>query len=134
MSHSRSWLRRVDHSTMTDERSDSGGDGETESRCERGKHEAFREELADETETRCAERAAEGGLVAARDGAGELEVSDVGAGDEEHCGDAGEKDEKQRAVISCDVTLERLDFCMATSKKVRKGRRGPMSAGKEEDL
>ncbi len=45
---------------------------------------ALDERLRDDLPARCAQREPDGGLTAPRDGAGEQQVRDVGAGDEEH--------------------------------------------------
>ncbi len=94
---------------MANERRDDDSDDEAEGCGERGENEALYQELADEAETRGPECSAQRRFVAAGDGAGELEVGDVSAGNEEHGGDAGEQDEERLAAVSADVALQRLD-------------------------
>ena len=67
-------------------------DGESGDAAEDGEEDAFGEGLADEALARRAEGKADGGLGAARGSAGEEEVGDVGAGDEENEAADGEQD------------------------------------------
>ena len=64
------------------------------------------------------QHAAQGRFVAAGDGASELEVGDVGAGDEQNGGDAGEEDEERLTAVAGDVALQRLNDHLAPGEVV----------------
>src|SRR5207248_1951330 len=68
------------------------GQGDPESRAEAGEQQTFGEQLADKARPRRSDRLADGKLALAHAGAGEQQVSDIGAGDEEHQAGGGEKD------------------------------------------
>jgi hypothetical protein len=54
---------------------------------------------------------------APRDSAGELQVRDIGAGDEQHRSDAGEQDEERLAIVSGDVALQGFKVYLATGEE-----------------
>ena len=102
---------------MADERGNDEGNDEAEDGGERRENEAFDEELANEAQARCTERATKRGFVTAGDGASELQVGDIGAGDKQDRGDAGEKDEERLAIVAGDVALQGLNVYLATGEK-----------------
>ena len=65
----------------------SGGEGDAECAADEREHKAFCQKLADDARAACAEGLADGELAGAGGGAGEQQVGDVGAGDEQHDAD-----------------------------------------------
>ncbi len=59
-----------------------------------GEHQAFDEELADDSPASGAEGDADGDFAHTADGASELQIRDIGAGDEEHESDGAEHSDK----------------------------------------
>ena len=81
-------------------------EGQSDSAAQESEDGAFGEELLSETFAAGAERGPERHFLLARGGAGEQEISDVGAGDEEHHDDRGEQREKRSANVGDGVLFE----------------------------
>ena len=85
------------------------GHQQAENAAEDSDQDAFGEELADEAGPAGAEGGADGDFFLASGGAGEQEVGDVGAGDEQHEADRAEQHEHGAADIAYDHFLDADD-------------------------
>ena len=87
-----------------------GGD-EAERASAEGDDQGFAEQLLDDARAGCAHGGADGDLFAAREGAGEDEVGDVGAGDEEHEGYGAEHHEESGTNVADGLFAQGFDGC-----------------------
>ncbi len=101
--HSRQ-LRRAERLQRPDP---AEGEPESDDRAERGDHERFREELADDPSAAGAERRAHRHLARARRASPEQQIGDVHAGEQEQQRGCGEDDEQRRPEIADDLRDER---------------------------
>ena len=74
-------------------------DGQADDAAEHGQQHALEQRLRDDLPARGAERQPDRGLAATRDGAGQQQVGDVGAGDQQHQRAHAEQDAQAAAVL-----------------------------------
>src|SRR4051794_32034116 len=75
------------------------GEEQSESTAKGGKNEGFGEVLADEAPAAAAERGADGEVLLPRGGAGDEQVGDVEAGDEQNADGGGEQRVERRSEV-----------------------------------
>ena len=83
------------------------GEAEAEDGARAGEDQAFREQLAHDAGAACAESAAHGELLGAGGGAGQQQVGEIDAGDEQNDADRGPENDERTAQLAADVVLER---------------------------
>jgi hypothetical protein len=94
----------------TEERANShDAENAARGRARQGQQDAFGEELADDASASGADGDADGDLPAACHGAGQQQVGDVGAGDQQHETDRAHQTQKRGAHIADHGFTERID-------------------------
>ena len=86
---------------------ESEGEQEAEDCACAGEDQAFSEQLAHDASAAGAESAAHGEFLGAGGGAGEQQVGEIDAGDEQDGADGGPEDDQRPAQFAADVVLER---------------------------
>ena len=89
---------------------------------ERADHHAFGEELPRQAQACRAQRAPDRHFVPARSRPDQLQVGDIGTGDQQHQADRCQQDHQRRPRISREVALQGSDFQFASFGHARHGR------------
>ena len=84
---------------------------------EKCEQDVFREQLHGEARRRGTEGGADGGVAFATGRAGELEIGDVGAGDEEHEADGAEQHPECRARLLGELLLQSYELDLGVGER-----------------
>ncbi len=109
--------RQIRRRRRGDQRTPTGGDRQADDAAQPGEQQAFRQQLADDLETRRAERQAHGDLGLPRRRAGQQHVRDVGAGDQQDEADGDEQHREAQARVADDPFLQRHDADVAVGAR-----------------